>query len=187
MKLTDWFAKGATFDEYVENMKVNQKELVHIYKEVSFSNETISLLKQGEEKKWKVVVLTADWCGDAMLCVPVVKRMCEIANFDIRFLIRDENLELMDQYLTNGTSRAIPMFIFMNEQGEEKMVWGPRSNEVQNFITSLRAELPAKDDQLFEEKQQTMYASFRKRLVTDTSIWESVIHSVTERLFPILL
>lgn len=186
MKLTDWFAKGATFDEYVQSMKVNQEELLHIYKEASLPDETISLLKQGKDKGWKAVVLTADWCGDAMLCVPIVKRMCEAANLDMRFLIRDENLELMDQYLTNGTSRAIPIFIFMNEQGEEKAVWGPRSKEVQDMITSLRAELPAKDDQAFEEKQQAMYVSFRKRLTTDASIWETVVHSVTERLRPVL-
>lgn len=186
MKLIDWFVKGSPFDEYVQSMKVNQEELLHIYKEVSLPDEAVSLLKQGENKGWKAVVLTADWCGDAMLCVPIIKRLCEAANFDMRFLIRDENLELMDQYLTNGTSRAIPIFIFIDEQGEEKAIWGPRSQEVQDMITSLRAELPAKDDPAFEEKQQAMYTSFRKQLATDASIWDSVVKSVTERLRPVL-
>ena len=36
-----------------------------------------------------------------------MKRISEVANIDMSLLIRDENLELMDQYLTNGTARAI--------------------------------------------------------------------------------
>jgi hypothetical protein len=187
MKLIDWFTKGMTFEEYVQSMQVNKEELLHIYNEVSIPEDTLSLLKKAQEKAWKVVVLTADWCGDAMLCVPILKRICEEANFDMRFLIRDENLELMDQYLTNGTSRAIPIFIFMDAEGNETAVWGPRSQEVQDMITSLRAALPEKDDPAFEEKQKEMYTSFRTKLATDTEIWTTVVNSAADCLRPALL
>ena len=98
--------------------------------------------------------MTADWCGDAMLCVPILMRLAEAAGFELRFLIRDENLELMDQYLTNGKSRSIPIFIFIDADGEERAVWGPRAPEVQRLIEEMRASLPPKDDPQFEEKQR---------------------------------
>ncbi|MFD3446236.1 thioredoxin family protein [Microbacteriaceae bacterium 4G12] len=186
MNLMDWAAKGMTFDEYVESMKVNKEELLYIYKEVKLPEAALQTFQQGSSKNWIVIVLAADWCGDALACVPVVKRICEAAQFSMHLLIRDENLELMDQYLTNGTARAIPIFIFVDEQGKEQAVWGPRSKEVQDMITELRSKLPSQDDPTFEEKQKAMYQSFRERLVNDTSIWTSIINSVEERLRPVL-
>ena len=43
----------------------------------------------------------------------------------------------MDQYLTNGTARSIPIFIFIDEKGEEKAVWGPRAKEVQEIVVRV--------------------------------------------------
>lgn len=134
------------------------------------------------EKGLRVIVLTADWCGDAMLCVPILMRLAEAAGFELRFLIRDENLELMDQYLTNGKSRSIPIFIFIDADGEERAVWGPRAPEVQKLIEEMRASLPPKDDPLFEEKQREMYRSFKRRLLEDRSLWDAVERSIRSRL-----
>src|SRR5690625_6161251 len=53
-----------------------------------------------------------------MLNIPIFLKIAEIANMPVRFLNRDENLELMDEYLTNG-NRVIPIFIFIDEDGNE--------------------------------------------------------------------
>ena len=110
-----------------------------------------------------------------------MKRISEVANIDMSLLIRDENLELMDQYLTNGTARAIPIFIFIDEDGNEQAVWGPRAPKVQELVTSMRATLPEKEDPTFEEKQKEMYANFRATLADDTSLWEHVMESMMEK------
>ena len=60
-----------------------------------------------------------------------MKRISEVANIDMRLLIRDENLELMDQYLTNGTT-CDSIFIFIDKDGNEQAVFGPRAPKVQN-------------------------------------------------------
>ena len=107
MNLQQWADKGMSFDTYVNEMQVNQYELLHIYNNFLIPNELLPVLEERQNDGWRVIVLTADWCGDALLCVPVMKRISEVANIDMRLLIRDENLELMDRYLTNGTARAI--------------------------------------------------------------------------------
>ena len=58
-------------------------------------------------------------------------------------LLRDQNLELMDQYLTNGTSRAIPIFVFIDQNGNERAVWGPRAETVQHFVDGATFEASA--------------------------------------------
>ncbi|SDZ01925.1 thioredoxin family protein [Bacillus sp. 166amftsu] len=182
MTLQQWANKGISFNTYVNNMTVNQYELLHIYNNFLIPNELLPVLEERQNDGWRVIVLTADWCGDALLCVPVMKRICEVSNIEMKLFIRDENLELMDQYLTNGAARAIPIFIFINKDGKEQAVWGPRAPKVQELVTSMRATLPEKDDPQFEEKQKEMYANFRATLADDTSLWAHVMDSMIEKI-----
>ncbi|GAA0382347.1 thioredoxin family protein [Bacillus horti] len=180
--LHTWFEKGATFEQYRTDMQVNQQEMLRVYEQVSFSTEDEGFFKELKQRKWRGIVLTADWCGDAALCVPIIQRMAEESEIPLRYLIRDENLELMDQYLTNGTSRAIPIFIFIDEHGAETRVWGPRSPEVQQLVTELRSTLPNAEDPTFQEKQQQMFKDFKAKINHDSTIWRTVIDSVVQRL-----
>lgn len=182
MSLNDWFDKGMNREQYIDSMAVNKEEMLRIYDDFQLTADDRAFFESFQSKNWRVIVLTADWCGDAMLCVPIVMRIADVANIDMRLLIRDDNLELMDQYLTNGKSRSIPIFIFIDREGEEQAVWGPRAPEVQQLIDDLRRNLPPKDDPQFEEKQKQMYRGFRERLLTDTSLWDAVIRSIRERL-----
>ncbi|MHC8520324.1 thioredoxin family protein [Rossellomorea sp. H39__3] len=70
-----------------------------------------------------MIAITEDWCGDAMVNIPILLKLAEAAGIEVKMILRDENLELMDQYLTNGTSRSIPIFIFIDGEGKERMVW----------------------------------------------------------------
>ncbi|MBM6617429.1 thioredoxin family protein [Bacillus suaedaesalsae] len=182
MTLVKWFEKGVPFKQYVDNMKVNKEELLNVYENLEFHRDDIIFFQKKLLNKWKGIVLTADWCGDAALCVPVLQRISEISNVELHYLIRDENLKLMDQYLTNGTSRAIPIFIFMDQDGNEKLVWGPRSKEVQQMVESGRATLPPTDAPDFQEKQLQFYKEFKEKTTSDPEIWRTVIESVKEKL-----
>lgn len=182
MTLNSWFDKGQTFETYRLNMKVNQTELNRVYEQLELTEEDLQFLQNVKVKNWRGIVLTADWCGDAAVNVPIIQRMAEASQIELRFLIRDENLELMDQYLTNQTSRSIPIFIFIDETGEEKAVWGPRADEVQQLVMKLRSELPNVDAPDFEEKQKNMYREFKEIVTTDPNIWRTVIESVKTRL-----
>ena len=47
-------------------------------------------------------------------------------NVDLKIVLRDENDQLMDQYLTNG-ARSIPKLILIDsETGAVRGSWGPR-------------------------------------------------------------
>lgn len=117
-----------------------------------------------------------------MVNVPILLKICEEANIEARMLLRDQNLELMDQYLTNGTARAIPIFIFIDEAGNEYAVWGPRAPQVQQYVDEERAKLPPKDSPQFKEKQKEMYREFKQRFTTDEQMWSHIYDSIMERL-----
>lgn len=89
-------------------------------------------------RRFRVVVLAEDWCGDASSTVPIVQRWAEAAgNVELRILRRDEHPEVMDRYLTNGT-RSIPLAIVLTEEMEEIGRWGPRPAVLQAFVMAER-------------------------------------------------
>jgi hypothetical protein len=86
--------------------------------------------------RWKLLVLSEDWCGDASNTLPALARFAEaVPGIDLRVLKRDENPELMDRYLTNG-SRSIPLAIVLDGAYEPLGRWGPRPTELQEFVVS---------------------------------------------------
>ena len=182
MTLNKWFEKGQTFEQYRTSMEVNQAEVTAVYEQVQLNDEDQRFLTDLRQRNWRGIVLTADWCGDAALNVPIIQRMAEGSDIELRFLIRDENLELMNQYLTNGTSRSIPIFIFIDKEGNEVRVWGPRADEIQQLVTSLRNNLPESNSPDFEEKQTNMYREFKQKITTDPNMWRTVIDSVKVKL-----
>jgi hypothetical protein len=178
LDLNAWFQKGLTFEEYTDLMTRNKEEMLSIYERFHLTNEDRNKLEALRSKGLRAIVLTEDWCGDAMLNNPVLLRVTEAAGIEVRFVLRDSNLELMDQYLTNGTSRAIPIFVFIDQAGNEVGVWGPRSPEMQALVEKGRAELPDKDAPDFQEKQLELYKRLGKAYQTDASIWQTVANSI---------
>jgi hypothetical protein len=180
--LNRWFEKGMTTDEYINSMNRNKAEMVSIYEKFSLTEADRNKLEDLKSKKLRVIVLTEDWCGDAMLNNPILMRIAEAAGMEVRMVLRDQNLELIDQYLTNGTSRAIPIYIFIDKEGNEAAVWGPRAPEMQAMVEEGRATLPEKDAPDFQEKQLALYKRLGESYQTDASIWQTVANSIISKL-----
>ncbi|MGE8205293.1 thioredoxin family protein [Heyndrickxia sp. NPDC080065] len=182
MTLNDWFEKGIPSKDFVDRMQVHKENLQSIYDRFNVLEEDQNFFKGIQEKDLRAIVITEDWCGDAMMNVPILLKIAEAANIDVRMILRDSNLELMDQYLTNGTARSIPIFIFIDQNGEEKAVWGPRAPKVQQMVTDLRADLPPKEDESFEEKQKEVIKKMLQIYTEDTKLWDEVYNSIKEAL-----
>ncbi|MDQ7040403.1 MAG: thioredoxin family protein [Rhodothermus sp.] len=86
------------------------------------------------------MVLTEDWCGDSAYSLPIIAEASRRnALIQLRILRRDENLDIMDLYLTRG-ARSIPKLVAFAEEGTELFTWGPRPAEAQALRDRLRAE-----------------------------------------------
>ncbi|MEN1970282.1 thioredoxin family protein [Lentibacillus sp. N15] len=181
MNLNDWFDKGMSPDTYIESMEKHKEDLLYIYDNFSVPNDS-AFFQSVADKKLRAIVLTEDWCGDAMLNIPILLRITEKTNTPVRMLLRDENLELMDQYLTNGKSRSIPVFIFIDEQGNEVAKWGPRAPKIQQFVDQAQRNLPKKDTADYQEKFKEMLLFMTKSFRDNTDFWEGVYSSLKQVL-----
>jgi hypothetical protein len=86
-------------------------------------------------QKW--VIITEAWCGDAAHTFMFLEKIAQAnENIELIWKLRDENLDLMDLYLTNG-SRSIPKLIVYDEDGIELFNWGPRPKHIQEARISM--------------------------------------------------
>ena len=92
------------------------------------------------------MVLTEDWCSDSAFTLPVLVEAARLnPGITLRILHRDEHLDLMDRYLTRG-SRSIPKLVAFDEAGEERFVWGPRTEGARRLREERFAAGATKDE-----------------------------------------
>lgn len=119
--------------------QLNNSRMRRWDKTLKFSDEAVAKIKLVKEKiTW--VVLTESWCGDASPALPVMNKIAELnPNISLSLILRDENLEVMNQFLTNG-SMSIPKLIAINEEDSVVATWGPRSIKATQLVEAYKEE-----------------------------------------------
>ena len=122
-----------------EYTKLNFQRSQRIEKSYNVSRELKNAVENMKEKQlW--MVITESWCGDSAQTLPYIGKIAALnSNIDLRILLRDENPDIMDIYLTNGT-RSIPKLVAFDENGNQLFEWGPRPKEAQRLIDQWKGE-----------------------------------------------
>ena len=134
--------------------KLNNSRMKRLDKQVRLSDNTIQKLTEVEgDFTW--MVLTESWCGDAAQTLPVLNKFAESTDkIKLKLVLRDENEELMDQFLTNG-SRSIPKVIVVDNSSNEVVgSWGPRSFKAGKMVSDYKAEHGIVDAHIKESLQR---------------------------------
>ena len=129
--------------------KLNLSRNTRVEKQFIPSDEIIETVKKiSDPQLW--IVLTESWCGDSAQNLPILAKISELSkNVELQILLRDSNLEIMNQYLTNGT-RSIPKLIAFDEDGKELFLWGARPAAAQQLINELKEKGLQKNEWLIE-------------------------------------
>lgn len=122
-----------------EYTKLNDRRMKRWDKTLKVSDEALQNIEQFNQKTiW--LVLTESWCGDAAHVIPVINKIAELNdNIDLRLVLRDENPDLMDTFLTNG-GKAIPKLIVIGESENVINTFGPRPSVATKMVADYKAE-----------------------------------------------
>jgi len=118
--------------------KLNRQRMKRLEKTVQL-NESLREKARNVKANWVWIILTEGWCGDAAQNIPIIEKIArENSRIKTRYLLRDENLELMDKYLTFN-ARSIPKLICLDaETLEEIGTWGPRPKAAMDYFFEMR-------------------------------------------------
>jgi len=127
------------------HIKLNYQRCYRILKTHKLNENLCQLIKQiSSPQLW--MVLTENWCGDSAQNLPYIVKIAECNPLiNLRILLRDQNTDIMDLYLSEGKLRSIPKLVVFNEQGVELFQWGARPKEAQDLVTKLKSERLSKE------------------------------------------
>lgn len=109
------FASGMTWAEYLEHIRRNREKFEYNYGETVLSDQDVEAFRSlvaKENGPAKVLALGEDWCPDVFRGLPVMARIAEAAGMEMRVFPRDENLDIMNEFLNRGEHQSIPTFVF---------------------------------------------------------------------------
>jgi len=133
---------------------LNDKRMDRLDKTSKLSDETIASINN-LSKPFTFLVIAEGWCGDAAQIVPILNKIAtSTPKIDLKIVLRDENEELMTQFLTNG-SKSIPKVIIVDENNEVINSWGPRPSIATKMVLD------------YKEKHGVIDAEFKK----DLQLW----------------
>lgn len=164
-------------EEFAQYTKMNLKRMQRLNKTIKLTDELAEACNQ-IKKEITFLALTEYWCGDAAQNLPLFNKLAELnKNLSFKLLFRDENLGLMDAFLTNG-GRSIPKVIVLDSNKLEVLgSWGPRPTPAQELVIAFKQKGEGdyqdflKEIQLWYAKDKTL--SQQAELATELLKWTS--------------
>jgi hypothetical protein len=134
---------------------LNDRRMDRLDKKIKISEETIQeFQKIKQPQTW--LVITEGWCGDAAQNLPVLNKIAATADhIALKVVLRDENLALMDLFLTNG-GRSIPKLIALDKDNNVIDSWGPRPSIATKMVADYKEKNGALDPK-FKQDLQVWY------------------------------
>lgn len=136
--------------------KMNVQRMRRLDKNIVLNEAFLNVL-ENITSKYRLLVISEGWCGDAAQIIPLFEKIKQAApaHFELRFVLRDEHLELIDAHLTNG-GRAIPILLILDAEGVVLNKWGPRPALLNPLIADWKKE--SEDMLVLAEKLHSWYA-----------------------------
>lgn len=119
--------------------KLNDRRMKRWGKTIKISEDAKQKIT-GFDRKLTWLIITESWCGDAAHVMPALNKIAELnPNIDIKVVLRDENPELMDMFLTNGARAIAKVIMIDDETGEVINTYGPRPSEATSYVNRYKA------------------------------------------------
>lgn len=176
-KVSDLLKEGkSTGNEQSEALtkysELNQVRMNRLDKTIQIKDE-IKVGLSNLQSNYIWLVISEGWCGDAAQLLPIINKMAQFSeNIDLRIVLRDENEDLMNQFLTNG-GKAIPKLLILDAETLTVLShWGPRPDGAKKLIIDYKAQHGVIDETAKTELQK--WYLFDKGISTQNEIMKLV-------------
>lgn len=139
------FEQGMSYVDYKAQMTRNRERLEENERLVDFAPEDVAYF-HSLTAPVHLLVLGEDWCGDVINNLPVIARLAQASDkINVRIFLRDQNLDIMDQYLKEEKYRSIPVVVAFDEDFRELGYWIERPSEISELSGKMTSELYSSD------------------------------------------
>lgn len=162
-------AQGISYKEWMEQIDRNQDKFEDNYNDTKLNQDDVAAIKDLMSKPngpATVLALGEAWCPDVFRGLPVMAKLCEATGLELKIFFRDQNLDIMNEFLNRGEFQSIPTFAFYTKDHRLLGSWHERAQKANDEMPQLR-EITGKmrnPDLSEDERNKYMeeYAAFQK-------------------------
>ena len=148
------FASGFTYQEYLDQIKVNKNWFQQLYADFQLTYEEADFFTAATahpQGPTMLLVLGEDWCPDVYRGMPMMARIAEAAGMEMRIFPRDANMDIMNEFLKEGQFASIPTAVFYTRDHQYIGHWIERpeaaSREMASITAQVQKEMPDAPEQ----------------------------------------
>ena len=135
------FAQGKPYDQWLTTIERNLDRLNENYAGTTVSDDDGAALKDivgRPNGAAKCLALGESWCPDVFRGLPVMARIAEASGMELRVFDRDQNNDIMAEFLKNGEHESIPTFVFYTKGYDYIAHWIERPVQANDEMPQLR-------------------------------------------------
>ncbi len=172
------FASGFTYKDYIAQVKVNKDRFDEYYKTGQLSagdKEFFLKIAKMSNGVAKILVLGEDWCPDVFRGLPVIAHIAETLGIELRIFPRDQNLDIMNEFLNQGKFMSLPTVVFYTKDLGYICHWIERpalaNQERAKFEGDVKKEKPGASEQeiraMVGERTRARYPAWQQESVRE--------------------
>ncbi len=159
------FESGLTWQQYFADKVVrNREKFQYNYDETHIGDDDAQALKALAaltNGPAKVLVLGEDWCPDVFRGLPVIVRIAEAAGIELRVFPRDDNLDIMKEFLNQGEHQSIPTVVFYTRDHRYIAHWIERPAKANAELGQIQDLFTGLDREKDRDKMRDLYDEFQ--------------------------
>lgn len=135
------YEQGQTYEQWLDSIDRNRERFQENYDGTTVSEQDAAALKALVERPngpAKCLALGEAWCPDVFRGLPVVAKMAEASGMDLRVFFRDQNNDIMAEFLKGGEHESIPTLVFYTKDHDYITHWIERPNQANEEMPKLR-------------------------------------------------
>jgi thiol-disulfide isomerase/thioredoxin len=161
-------AQGINYKEWMEQIDRNQDKFEQNYAGAQIDADDAAAIKAAMAKPNGPVTMMAigePWCPDVFRGLPVAAKLAEATGLDLKIFFRDQNVDIMNEFLYKGEFQSIPTLVFYDKDMNQLGVWHERAQKARDEMPQLSAITAKMRDQELTEEQRAEhmqhYAEFQ--------------------------
>ena len=145
------FAQGLTYEEWMAAIDRNQDRFRENYEATELSEEDVRAFRElvaRPDGPARCLALGEAWCPDVFRGLPVMARIAEACGMELRVFFRDQNKDIMAEFLNQGEHESIPTFVFYTRDHRYLCHWIERpalANEEMHLMRQIFENRPREE------------------------------------------
>ena len=159
------FADGMTWEQCRKHIKRNGEKFDYNYAETALTDEDVEAFRSlvaRPDGPANVLALGEDWCPDVFRGLPVMVRIAEAAGMELRIFPRDDNLDIMDEFLNRGEHQSIPTFDFYTRDHRYIAHWVERPAKANAELGEIPKLFEGLDRENDQDEMRRRYNEFQR-------------------------